>query len=69
MKKLSRNIRLVALAALTCFGAVGATGAITASPASAATAVTFCFKFQNPPTFSSYANLPVFLEEQLPHGA
>ena len=40
----------------------------TATPASAASAVTFCFSFANPPTFTTYANRPVFLYFKAPHG-
>ena len=67
MKKPTR-IRKMALASLATLSTLGATAALDASPASAATAVTFCFRFQNPPNFTSYANRPVYLYDQLPHG-
>lgn len=66
---LSRTRRTVVaflVAVLGSIGLVGA-GAITSS-ASAASAVSFCFKYSNPPTFSAYANKPVFLYYKAPHG-
>ena len=53
-------------AVVASLGLVGA-GAVT-RPASAATAVRFCFTYSNPPTFSAYANKPVFLYYKAPHG-
>jgi hypothetical protein len=62
-----RILRRALMAFLLSLGLV--TGLSTmAAPAQAASAVSACFKFANPPTFSTYANRPVFLYYKAPHG-
>ena len=63
------KIRTAALASLVGLGSIGAaSAALPAGSASAATTVSFCFKYQNPPSFSAYANKPVYLYQVLPSG-
>jgi hypothetical protein len=62
-----RAVRRALTALLLSLGLVTGLGAI-AAPAQAASAVSFCFKFANPPTFSTYANRPVYLYYKAPHG-
>ena len=62
-----RIVRRALMALLLSLGLVTGVGAM-AAPAQAASAVSFCFKFANPPTFSTYANRPVFLYYKAPHG-
>lgn len=63
MSRVRTALVATALAAAATAGTVA-----TAAPASAASAVTFCFTFANPPTFTTYANRPVFLYYAAPHG-
>jgi hypothetical protein len=62
-----RALRRALTAFLLSFGLIAGLSAM-AAPAQAATAVSFCFKFANPPSFSTYANRPVFLYYKAPHG-
>lgn len=62
-----RTLRRALMALLLSVGLL--TGLSTmAAPAQAASAVSFCFKFANPPAFTTYANRPVFLYFKAPHG-
>jgi hypothetical protein len=63
----TRRVRKAA-AVLALTAAAGATALVNAPAASAASAVSFCFTFANPPAHSAYANRPVYLYAQLPHG-
>lgn len=62
-----RTLRRVVVSLLLSLGLVTGLSAM-AAPAQAASAVSFCFKFANPPTFSTYANQPVYLYYKAPHG-
>ncbi len=62
------NVRTRTAAVAVALAAAAGTTVATAGPAAAASAVTFCFSFANPPTHSLYANRPVYLYQQLPHG-
>lgn len=68
MNLISKKIRTITLAALTGLATIGATAALPAAPTSAATSVTFCFDFANPPSWTDYANRPVYLYDALPSG-
>ena len=61
------TLRRALTALLLSLGLVTGLGAMTA-PAQAASAVSVCFKFANPPTFSTYSNRPVYLYYKAPHG-
>jgi hypothetical protein len=62
-----RALRRALTAFLLSLGLIAGLSAM-AAPAQAASSVSFCFKFANPPTFSTYANRPVFLYYKTPHG-
>lgn len=61
------RVRRIATAVAMAAAALGGS-VVTAAPASAATAASFCFTFANPPSHTSYANRPVYLYQELPHG-